>query len=232
MTLERLEDQSFPRREPRHRQSPGFRRPGAGAGADGGGGHRRGTRRCIRCTPISCAAATSIRPSSTKSIVRATANTSPRAAWSPFSTAQQIFNLSASFQSVRAASIISCPCPMCRRRRTLADLDDHCSRISAAACRGGCAGSWSASGPSSFVPVKPPDSCARSSGAAAQEHLVPRGRPAARRRGAASLPAGLCVRFPFARHGADAARLIRCPRQARHGEHRSRDVVSPQRAGR
>src|ERR1039458_1490511 len=63
-------------------------------------------------------------------------------------------------------------------------------------------------------------------------HLDPRGRPAARRRCAASLPVRLRVRFPSARHGSASARAELRERQTDAREHRSRDVVSLARARR
>ena len=89
MTLERLELDLF-RGESRDIGSPqvfGGQVLGQALMAASGHGRRAATR--TRCTPISCVAATSIRPSSTRSIGRATAITSPRAAWSPFSTARR-----------------------------------------------------------------------------------------------------------------------------------------------
>ena len=98
-------DQPVPRREPRHRQSAGVRRPGARAGAHGGQPHGRcGARRCIRCMRISCAAAISTRRSSTKwtAAVDGASFTNRRVV--AIQHGKQIFHLSASFQLPEAGS--------------------------------------------------------------------------------------------------------------------------------
>jgi acyl-CoA thioesterase II len=112
---------------------------------------------------------------------------------------EQIFNMSASFQvtetgldhqsrdAAGAAAGKSC------------DARDVLSQ-SATSCRGRLRRLLEHRRPFEFRPVDAAEFAAAAEIAAAQEHLVSRGRRAAGRRGAAPLPAGLRVRFQSARH--------------------------------
>jgi hypothetical protein len=132
----------------------------------------------------------------------------------------QIFNLSASFQAVEKGLDHQIPMPDVPLPEELTDLDEHLHLVLPKLPEG----------LRRVLERKRPFEFPKDG--AAQEHLVPCGRPAARRRGAASMPPGLRVGFQSARHGRDAAWLSHRPPQARHGQHRPCHVVPSQRAGR
>ncbi len=218
--------QPVPRREPRHRQPAGVRRPGAGPGAVRPLPRRWRGAWCTRCTPTSCAAATATRRSSTRWTAASTATASPTAASSPSSTAQQIFNMTASFQVAESGFDHQIACRRCRRRRACrsrAGRRRRCWR----ACRSGCGASSSSRGPSSSAPVQPID------------YLRPRRAAPAREvwfRAVGTLPDDEMLHRRLLAYVSDFFLLdtATLPHgtslltvEHRHGEHRSRHVVPP-----
>ena len=84
--------------------------------------------------------------------------------------------------------------------------------------------------PIEFRPVDPVNRFAETQAPAASGAVVSRGRPAARRDGAASMRRRLCLRHDVARHLAAAARADAVYGHASDREPRSRHVVSPARS--
>ena len=116
--------QPVPRREPRRRRAAGVRRPGARARRWSPHRARSRAGRCTRCTPISCAAATSACRSSSRSTAAATAAASPAGAWSRSSTASRSSRCRRRSRSPSPDSTTSRRCRRRRRPRTLRDLGE------------------------------------------------------------------------------------------------------------
>ena len=120
----------------------------------------------------------------------------------------QIFNMSASFQAAESGLDHQLPMPDVPPPEELPDLEAALRAMLSLQLPPGMRRVLEQKRPFEFRPVRPPNFLKPQKIAAAQAHLVPRRRHAARRRSAAPLPARLRVGFQSARHGHDAARTV------------------------
>ena len=198
--------QPVPRPQPAGRLAARVRRPGHRPGAGRRLPHRRGARRRIRCTPISCGRAIRRCRSSTRSTASATARASPPAAWSRSSTARRSSPCRCRSRCRGARPRATRRrCPTCRARSTCR-ARPRCANACCPLMPEPVRRYYERERPIELRPVEFDRYLGRKYRRRAVQRLDPRDRRAAGRPGDPSMRARLCLRHDAARHRAAAAR--------------------------